>query len=168
MPTPRRHSGQQRVEAQVDDRLIPDIVVLAPTRWKLRRAVKTVNGHLGVLDLDRHPAKTFIGRIEKGFDFLGYHFSRAGLTVASATVERFVERATRLYEQERVESRETPLLGQYVRRWLGWARGGLGDKRKPRTEAKISGEDPKFEIAVWRYAKKKELVAISFKNSRSG
>ena len=116
-------------------RYMDDILVLAPTRWKLRRAVKTVNRHLGALAMEKHPAKTFIGRIEKGFDFLGYHFSRAGITVASATVERFVERATRLYEQERAASRKTPLLGPYVRRWLGWARGGLGDKRKPRTEA---------------------------------
>ncbi len=29
-----------------------------------------------------HPDKTFIGRSEKGFDFLGYHFSRDGLRVA--------------------------------------------------------------------------------------
>ena len=58
-------------------RFMDDIVVLAPTRWKLRRAVRTVNGHLGALDLEKHPVKTFIGRIEKGFDFLGYHFSRA-------------------------------------------------------------------------------------------
>ena len=34
-----------------------------------------------MLNLEKHPDKTFIGRIERGFDFLGYHFSRAGLTV---------------------------------------------------------------------------------------
>ena len=26
------------------------------------------------LNLEKHPDKTFIGRVEKGFDFLGYHF----------------------------------------------------------------------------------------------
>ena len=32
--------------------------------------------------MDKHPEKTFIGRVECGFDFLGYHFSTAGLSVA--------------------------------------------------------------------------------------
>ncbi len=53
--------------------------------------------------MEKHPDKTFIGRIEKGFDFLGFHFSRDGLTVAKKTVERFVARATRPYEQDRKE-----------------------------------------------------------------
>jgi hypothetical protein len=30
--------------------------------------------------------RTFIGRIERGFDFLGYHFSRQGLGVAKQTI----------------------------------------------------------------------------------
>ncbi len=51
-------------------RFMDDIVVLAPSRWKLRRAVKAVNEVLGGLRLEKHPNKTFIGRIEKGFDFL--------------------------------------------------------------------------------------------------
>jgi hypothetical protein len=29
----------------------------------------------------RNAEKTFIGRIERAFDFLGYHFSALGLTV---------------------------------------------------------------------------------------
>jgi hypothetical protein len=37
------------------------------------------------------------GRIEPGFDFLGYRFIRAGLTLARATLENFVERWRRLY-----------------------------------------------------------------------
>ena len=53
--------------------------------------------------MEKHPDKTFIGRIERGFDFLGYHFSRDGLRIAKATVEKFAERATRLYEQDRKE-----------------------------------------------------------------
>ncbi len=56
-----------------------DMLVLAPTRWKLRQAVRVVNQALGALKLDQAPDKTFIGRIEKGFDFLGYHFSPEGL-----------------------------------------------------------------------------------------
>ncbi len=33
-----------------------------------------------------HPDKTFIGPIERGFDFLGYHFGPEGLSVAKNTV----------------------------------------------------------------------------------
>ena len=51
-------------------RFMDDIVVLAPTRWKLRAAVKALNQALGALRLKKHPGKTFIGGIEKGFDFL--------------------------------------------------------------------------------------------------
>ncbi len=63
-----------------------------------------------------------------GFDFLGFHFSRKGLTVAKATIYKFVERAARLYEQEREEPDRSSGLGSYVTRWLRWARAGL-DRR---------------------------------------
>lgn len=45
------------------------------TRWKLRRAVKILNLILGERGLEKHPNKTFIARITKGFDYQGYHFS---------------------------------------------------------------------------------------------
>ncbi len=35
---------------------------------------KAVNGILGSPGLEKHPAETFIGRIERGFDFPGYYF----------------------------------------------------------------------------------------------
>ena len=50
-------------------RFMDDILVLAPTRWRLRKAVKAVNEVLGSFGLLKHPDKTFIGRIERGFDF---------------------------------------------------------------------------------------------------
>ncbi len=43
---------------------------------------------------------TFVGRIERGFDLLGYHFGPEGFTVAAKTIEQFVARAIRLYEHE--------------------------------------------------------------------
>ena len=106
-------------------RFMDDILVLAPTHAKLRGAVRAVNGVLSALHLEKHPDKTFIGRIERGFDFLGYRFGAAVLQLAQATIEKFVEQATRLYEQGRRERRKAPLLGRYVRRWLGWANGGM-------------------------------------------
>ena len=48
----------------------------------------------------KHPDKTFVGRIEKGFDFLGYHFHPDEFSLAKKPVENFLARAIRLYEQE--------------------------------------------------------------------
>ena len=70
--------------------------------------------------LEKHPDKTFIGRIDRGFDFLGYRFVAEGLRLATQSKQRFVERATRLYEQGAAASR----IGEYVRHWLTWVRSG--------------------------------------------
>jgi RNA-directed DNA polymerase len=92
-----------------------DILVLAPTRWKLRQAVKVVNQVLASLRLAKHPDKTCIGSIAKGFDFLGYHCSPDGLCVAITTVATFGARLRQLYEHEPGEQ-VSARLGAYVRR----------------------------------------------------
>ncbi len=51
-----------------------------------------LNQTFNELRLEQHPDKTLIGRAERGFDLLGYHFERKGLSVAVITI-------TRLYEQ---------------------------------------------------------------------
>ena len=95
------------------------------TRWKLRRAVALLNGIFTTLGLEKHPNKTFIGRVEKGFDFLGYCLWPDRLTVAQATVERFLARVTRLYEQEQGRPLRSDPLGSYVRRWMRWTGAGV-------------------------------------------
>ena len=116
-------------------RYMDDILNLAPSRWTLRRAVKTLNETFNTLKLEKHPDKTFIGRIEKGFDFLGYQFSPQGLGLARKTVENFIARATRLYEQERENPQGSSQLGLYVRRWVRWTESGLGPQKKNPAEA---------------------------------
>ena len=106
-------------------RYMDDILVLTATRWVLRRMVRLVHDTLRGLGLEIQPTKTFIGRIDKGFDFLGFRFSPHGVTVAPATWERFVEHTRRLYEQDRRAPPGSPRLEAYVRRWRGWARPGL-------------------------------------------
>jgi RNA-directed DNA polymerase len=106
-------------------RFMDDILILAPTRWQLRGAVKAVNQTLSALSLEKHPDKTFIGRIERGFDFLGYHFSPTGLTVAKQTIANFIEKASRLYEQKRSAVLAATALEMYVRRWVRWAVSGI-------------------------------------------
>ena len=72
---------------------------------------------------------TFVGRIEPGFDLLGCHFRPGELSVTIKTIENFVARATRLYEQEPGEAFASARLGLYVRRWVRWSGAGLGAVR---------------------------------------
>ena len=98
-----------------------DILVHSPTHWRLRKAVKVVNQVIESLRLEKHPDKTFIGPIEKGFDFPGYHFRHEGLSVAEKTVERFLARVRSGFMSESRRSLSAPpLLGLNVKRWLGW------------------------------------------------
>ena len=106
-------------------RYMDDILILAPSRWTLRRAVCTLHRILNRLKVTTHPDKTFIGRIERGFDFLGYHFSRRPLRLASNTVRRFAARLHRLYEQQKTAPEGAVILGDYVTRWLRWTHAGL-------------------------------------------
>ena len=97
-------------------RFMDDWVILAPTRWKLRKAVRIVNETLDELKVEQHPDKTFIGRVSRGFEFLGYAIATPGIVgVAQKTLEKFAERVTRLYEQ----GAGWDCIGAYVRRW--WA-----------------------------------------------
>ena len=103
-------------------RYMDDWVVLAPTRWKLRAAIRAVNEVMATLLVKQHPDKTFIGRIARGFDFLGYRFTGDGMAVARQTVERCRERVSRLYEQ----GADAIRIGTYLQRWARWVRAGLG------------------------------------------
>ncbi len=80
-------------------RYMDDILILASTRWKLKKAIRVLNETLEELKLEKHPDKTDMGRTEKGFDFLGYHFSPRGLSLADKTVENFLEKARRINER---------------------------------------------------------------------
>ncbi|MCI5133078.1 MAG: hypothetical protein D3904_16575, partial [Candidatus Electrothrix sp. EH2] len=53
-------------------RYMDDRVLIAKSRWQLKRAVKKMHRVLSQLGFELHPDKTFIGRVKKGFDFLGY------------------------------------------------------------------------------------------------
>ena len=75
-----------------------------------------INQTLYELKVEKHPDKTFIGWIAKGFDFLGYSFEPKGLSIAPKTLANFLERKTQLYEQGATVRR----IGQYVRNWWTW------------------------------------------------
>ncbi|MFT5278345.1 MAG: RNA-directed DNA polymerase [Glaciecola sp.] len=48
-------------------RYMDDLIVLSPARWKLRKAIRTINQHFAKLKLQQHPDKTTIGRKIYGF-----------------------------------------------------------------------------------------------------
>ncbi len=71
-------------------RFMDDWVVLALTRWKLKRAIAAVNKTLNNLKLDKHPDKTFAGRISSGFDFLGYNFRTVESGIEKETITKSI------------------------------------------------------------------------------
>jgi hypothetical protein len=103
-------------------RYMDDIVLLARTRWQLRRAIAALHEEIAPLGLRLHRVKRFIGRTTEGFDFLGYRI-RAGarLRPSAEGLRRLRERARRLHEREGDWQR----LRQYVLRWQRWHLGGL-------------------------------------------
>ncbi len=77
------------------------------------------------MKVEQHPDKTFIGRVERGFDFLGYYLKPGIIRVAVKTIQRFALRITQLYEQ----GADCGRIGEYVRHWLKWVRSGIVCKR---------------------------------------
>ena len=54
-----------------------------------RCLVSRRKARMAELKIQQHPDKTFIGRVSRGFGFLGYRLSAAGIVgVAKLTVER--------------------------------------------------------------------------------
>jgi hypothetical protein len=88
-------------------------LLLGYFRWGLHLSSTEVclRSRRFTIEITNGSNKTLIGRIEKGLDFLGYHFSPEGLSMAEKTIENFLTRAVRLYEQEREEPWGSPRLG---------------------------------------------------------
>ncbi|MCP4181345.1 MAG: hypothetical protein GY756_26585 [bacterium] len=72
-------------------RYMDDIIVMAKNKWSFGRFIKKVNRIFDKLDLSQAEDKTYIGKIERGFDFLGFYFSREGMSVSKKAVRKFAE-----------------------------------------------------------------------------
>lgn len=107
-------------------RYMDDIVILTNSKYKLRSALKTIYHELNKLCLTLSKPKTYIGRVSKGFNFLGYKFSgkpdNTTLGIAKSTVDRMLEKLQRLYEQGADDNR----IAEYLTRWQRWVNSGLG------------------------------------------
>ncbi len=54
----------------------------------------------------------------------------SGLFLAQKTLDNFVEKSLRLYEQE-PPHRKMKRLGEYTHRWVGWAGPGINSTHDP-------------------------------------
>ncbi|EAA9004541.1 hypothetical protein B0X84_25030 [Salmonella enterica] len=111
-------------------RYMDDFLILSPTRWHLRRAVRMLNRHFAQAGFEQHPDKTFIGRVEKGFDWMGFWFTEKGCDgVAPRALQNFKDRLRRLYERVRQwpEDLRHRRMAGYVRAWHSW----LATERTP-------------------------------------
>jgi hypothetical protein len=109
-------------------RFMDDWVILARSRWHLRRAVRVMNQVLARLGLEQHPEKTFIGRVSRGFDFLGVDFQPgAPLAPSAVSLARHTEKTARLHEQGASPER----IGRYRQHWQRHLRGILGGPAAP-------------------------------------
>lgn len=106
-------------------RYMDDIIVLAKSRWGLKRTIRCVNQHFELLELKQHPEKTQTGRIKAGFDFLGYQFKNEGLSASKSTIQNYIFRLSRLYEQKKSHPNWMTYLEDYRQHWFCWAKAGL-------------------------------------------
>jgi RNA-directed DNA polymerase len=80
--------------------------------------------------LQQHPEKTFIGRIARGFAWLGYQFDASGLaSLATRALDNHSVKLRRLYEQARrlrwSEEQTQQRVVEYLKRWQRWMTAGL-------------------------------------------
>ena len=102
-------------------RYMDDFVFFCNTRGQLRQLIKQVYSVLDELKLTLAASKTYIGRVAKGFNFLGYHISPQQLTVSVSSWQRFKVKWQLLYEQDAPIAR----LLQYLKNWSCWATTGV-------------------------------------------
>ena len=80
------------------------------SKWNALRKCFLHNAHLHTLE---------------GFDFLGYRFGGCALGLAGKTVENFLEKCSRLYEQKGHLPKWKTALESYHKRWWRWCTAGL-------------------------------------------
>ncbi|HGE8242600.1 TPA: reverse transcriptase domain-containing protein [Aeromonas veronii] len=108
-------------------RYMDDFIILAQRRWPLRKAVRDLNRFFNLSGFEQHPDKTYIGRVEHGFDWLGVQLCERGVTgISPRSWEHHRQRCLRLYEQARskgqTEQQALVRVATYRQRWVIWAK----------------------------------------------
>ncbi|HJN37596.1 MAG TPA: reverse transcriptase domain-containing protein [Gammaproteobacteria bacterium] len=105
-------------------RYMDDIVFFFKTRHQLKNMLKKIYSCVEGMQLKLSNPKTWIGRVDKGFDYLGYRISPEGLTIAEGSLGRLQDRLHRLLEQGAGELRPE----KYVKNWMRWFKTGVSLK----------------------------------------
>ncbi|ELT4326226.1 transposase [Salmonella enterica] len=101
-------------------RYMDDFIILAPTRWTLRRAVRNLKHFLYNFGFTLHPDKTQLGKTKRGFDWMGLWFKQHGIhSIAPRAVSKHRLQCRRLYEQIRHLNKDLQAarMAMYRRRW---------------------------------------------------
>jgi hypothetical protein len=69
-------------------RYMDDFIFFTQTRWHLRKAIKRLHEFFDLGGLETHPDKTQLGKIEKGFDWLGIWYAPEGPRIAPRSINR--------------------------------------------------------------------------------
>ena len=105
-------------------RYMDDWIIFSNSRKEHKAAIKSGYKILDNLGLNISIEKTSMGRIEKGFSFLGMNFKpQQNLSLSKATLTRYKNRFSRLYEQNKSDSK----VESYVTRFITWAKSGLNN-----------------------------------------
>lgn len=112
-------------------RYMDDVIILAKSRWQLRRHTKRLKQWFSEYGFEAHPDKTQIGRTEKGFDWMGAWLTHEGVTdIAPRAKANHREKVRRLYERlarvplwarKRERQRIHAKVSTYRKRWTIWA-----------------------------------------------
>ncbi|WP_243750194.1 reverse transcriptase/maturase family protein [Providencia rettgeri] len=106
-------------------RYMDDFVLLTQTRGQLRKAIRQLNQWFAAFGFRQHPDKTFIGRVAKGFDWMGAWLTNHGITgVAPRALDNHRNRCRQLYEQTSRLSveQQADRVSQYRLRWSQWVK----------------------------------------------
>jgi hypothetical protein len=83
-----------------------DWFIFTHTRRHFRRVIKNMHALVRGLKFKLALNKTFIGPIDKGFDFLGYRFNAHDLIdLAQKTIDNLLNKRLQLYEQSASDQR---------------------------------------------------------------
>lgn len=112
-------------------RYMDDVIILAKTRWSLRRHTKRLMQWFKDYGFEAHPDKTQIGKTEKGFDWMGVWLTHEGVTdVAPRAKANHRDKVRRLYERlarvpdwlrHRRQRQVHARVSKYRTRWNIWA-----------------------------------------------
>lgn len=106
-------------------RYMDDMLIVAASRWSMRRARRTLLEMMDNMGFTLHPDKTQVGRLpDTSFDWLGWLFINGRVTAAPRAVANFKNNYRRRRIQLRgrginPEQRRLALRG-YAHRWRRW------------------------------------------------